>query len=386
MAESKRARQRQFGNIRELPSGRYQARYRGPDGRLRSADVTFETKADANAWLSVTQTSIITGDWRAPELSRETFEAYGTRWLASRTDLRPRTAELYESLWDRWVKPHLGSTPLGKLTTEGIRSWVLAQTTAHPGSTQPAKAYRLVRAMLNTAIDDGLLRVNPCRVKGAGKERSPERPVAMPDEVARIANSIESDYRPMVLLAAYCSLRFGELAGLRRHRVDLLHKVIRVEECAVELKNGSVIFGPPKTDAGVRTVAVPDDLVAMLEDHLAEHVDRARAALVFTSPEGHALRRTKFRSRWLAACEKAGIEGLHFHDLRGSGATWAATTGATVAELMSRLGHSTAAVAMRYQHATAERDRAIADRLGELMRAAESAGDERAAVVPIHPR
>jgi integrase len=190
----------------------------------------------------------------------------------------------------------------------------------------------------------------------------------------------------MVLLAAYCSLRFGELAGLRRHRVDLLHKVIRVEECAVELKNGSVIFGPPKTDAGVRTVAVPDDLVAMLEDHLAEHVDRARAALVFTSPEGHALRRTKFRSRWLAACEKAGIEGLHFHDLRGSGATWAATTGATVAELMSRLGHSTAAVAMRYQHATAERDRAIADRLGELMRAAESAGDERAAVVPIHPR
>ena len=103
-------------------------------------------------------------------------------------------------------------------------------TTEHPGSTQPAKAYRLARAMLNTAVDDGLLRSNPCRVKGAGRENSPERPIAIPDVVGRIAENITDCYRPMVLLAAYCSLRFGELAGLRRARIDLLHRTITIEE------------------------------------------------------------------------------------------------------------------------------------------------------------
>ncbi len=378
-----RRRQRQFGSIRRLPSGRWQARYRGPDGKLRSAESTFATKADANAWLSTQQTSVVTGDWRPPEAGRETFGDYGKRWLASRVDLRPRTAELYALLWRRWLEPSFGTVPLGKLTVESWRTWVLEQTATHPGSTQPAKAYRLARAVLNTAVDDGLIRTNPCRVKGAGRERSPERPIAMPDEVARIAEAISDEYRPMVLLAAYCSLRFGELAGLRRQRVDLLHRTVRVEECAVELKDGIVTFGPPKTDAGRRTVAVPAELVAVLEDHLAGHVDSGPDALLFTSPEGHPLRRSKFRARWLAACRQAGVEGLHFHDLRGSGATWAATTGATVRELMARLGHTTPQVALRYQHATAERDQAIADRLGALMRAAAAAADDRVAVTSI---
>ena len=116
--------------------------------------------------------------------------------------------------------------------------------------------------------------------------------------------------------------------------------------------------------AGRRVVAFPVELVPMIEAHLADHVQAAPDSLVFTSREGLPLRRTKFRPHWADACEKAEIVGLHFHDLRGSGATWAATAGATVRELMSRLGHATPAVALRYQHATVERDKAIADRLG----------------------
>jgi integrase len=193
----------------------------------------------------------------------------------------------------------------------------------------------------------------------------------MPDQVAKIAAAMDPQYRAMVLLAAYGSIRFGELAGLQRRRVDLLHRTIRVEQQAVELAGGNVVFGPPKSEAGRRSVAIPVELMAVLETHLSEHVGPAPDALLFTSPEGHPLRRTKFRPRWAAACRTAGISGLHFHDLRGSGATWAATTGATVSELMARLGHTTPTVAMRYQHATAERDQAIADRLGALMRAVE---------------
>jgi integrase len=180
----------------------------------------------------------------------------------------------------------------------------------------------------------------------------------------------------MVLLAAYCSLRIGELAGLRRGRVDLLHARILIEEQAVELGGGKVVFGPPKTAAGRRVVALPEELVPFVESHLDEFVSPGVDALVFTSPEGYPLRRTKFRTRWANACSKAGITGLHFHDLRGSGATWAATTGATVRELMSRLGHTTPTVALRYQHATFERDQAIAAKLGALLRAADATTDD----------
>lgn len=283
--------------------------------------------------------------------------------------LSPTTRELYDILWRKWLEPTFGDIALGDMTTESWRTWHSTTSREHPGSTQPGKAYRLARGILNTAVEDGMIRSNPCQVKGAGKEHAPERPIAMPNEVARIADAIGPEYAPMVLLAAYASLRFGELAGLRRSSIDLLHSTVNVSTQAVELKGGQVVFKDPKSGSG-RKVRIDDDLAKTLNQHLDDYVDPAPDALVFTSPEGHPLRRTKFRNRWQTACTKAQVSGLHFHDLRGSGATWAGHQGATVAELMHRLGHRTPTVAMRYQHATAERDQAIADRLGALRRAA----------------
>jgi integrase len=384
--EKKRRTRRQFGAVRKLPSGRWQASYDGPDGRRRPAGSTFPTKADASSWLSTIETGIIRGEWRPPEPSRETFGAYGKRWLKlgmSRhgKPLSPTTQELYEILWRLWLEPTFGNVALGDMTPESWRTWFAEASADHPGSTQPGKAYRLARAILNTAVEDDKIRVNPCQVKGAGKEQAAERPIASPAEVLAIAEAIGAEYRPLILMAAWCSLRFGELAGLRRDRVDILHRTVLITEQAVELAGGKVVFKEPKAGSA-RKVAVPAELVAILETHLSENVGPQPAALVFTSPEGHPLRRTKFRPRWTDACAKAGVSDLHLHDLRGSGATWAATTGATVAELMNRLGHRTPTVAMRYQHATEERDQAIAGRLGALM--AKPAEEESSqAVVPI---
>src|SRR5262249_30689839 len=146
---------------------------------------TFAEAADANAWLTQVESSIGAGEWRPPEVARETFGEYGKRWLEHRPDLRPTTPELYAILWRKWIEPTFGDVPLAALTPERWRAWYLEVTTTHPGSTQPGKAYRLARAMLNTAVEDGLLRSNPCRVKGAGRDEAGERPVAMPDQVAR---------------------------------------------------------------------------------------------------------------------------------------------------------------------------------------------------------
>jgi integrase len=373
---------RHFGNVRRLGSGRYQASY-WHEGLRHTAPNTFTAKADALAYLSVMETNLLRGEWIDPKAGRETFGAYGKRWLAHRPDLRPSTRELYEALWRKWLEPAFNDVPLAAMTPERWRTWYVEQITQHPGSTRPGKAYRLARSMLNTAVEDGRIKVNPCHVKGAGSEQSPERPIAMPDEVAKLAKAIDPKYQAMVLLGAYCSLRFGELAGLRRKRIDLLHRTITVEEQAVDLADGRIVFGPPKTSAGRRTVAFPAELVPIIADHLASYVAPEPDALVFTSPEGCPLRRGKFRHRWGAACRKVGVEGLRFHDLRGSGATWAAHAGATVRELMDRLGHSTPEIALRYQHATRERDRAIADKLGALLRAVEAQPEPASNVVPI---
>ena len=108
---------------------------------------------------------------------------------------------------------------------------------------------------------------------------------------------------------------------MRRRRIDLLHRTVTVEETAVELAGGHVVFGPPKTAASRRVVSLSPELVQMLEQHLADHVGPRPDALVFTDLDDEPLGRQRFRPLWAAACAGAKINGLHFHDLRGSGAS-----------------------------------------------------------------
>jgi integrase len=333
---------------------------------------TFRRRKDADNYATTTEADRLRGVVVDPRHGQVTFETYAKSWLAHRHQLRPTTRELYGVLLAKWLEPEVGDLAIGKMTPEVWRTWYAKAVRKHPASHQPGKEYKLARAILNTAVEDGLIVGNPCRVKNAAAEHSPERHTASVDEVYAIADAITPRYRSAVLLGAFCSLRFGEIAGLRRRRIDVLHRTITVEEQAVELAGGRVEFGPPKSEAGRRVLAIPDELVADLEDHLAEHVGADSEALVFTSREGHPLRRTKFRTHWADACTKESVEGLHFHDLRHTGATLAASAGATLRELMNRLGHTSPTVALRYQHATIARERAIAESLGEVIRAAKA--------------
>ena len=143
----------------------------------------------------------------------------------------------------------------------------------------------------------------------------------------------------LVVLAAWSGLRWGELAGLTRRRVDLLHGTITVVEQLVESDAG-VFLGPPKTDAGRRVVHLPPHLLPELSAHLDAWVDAAPEAWLFCGAKGAPLVRSNFTHHWSAARRAAGVPGVHFHDLRHLAATLAAATGATTKELMARMGHS----------------------------------------------
>ena len=194
------------------------------------------------------------GSWVDPRNGKVTLEAYANRWLAHRHNLRIRTVELYGSPLDNHILPVLGRRELSKLSTAEVCVW-FADVVQESGlaSTTAAKCYRLLRTILNTAVEDELIVKNPCVIKGAATERSPERPIATIAQVDALATAIDPRWRALVLLATYGSLRWGELTALTRQRIDLQAGTVEVVEHALELSGGTRVLGPPKTDAGTST-------------------------------------------------------------------------------------------------------------------------------------
>jgi integrase len=239
-----------------------------------------------------------------------------------------------------------------------------------------AKAYRLLSRILGTAIESGYLARNPCTIRGAAAEPAPEMRLATVAEVAALADAIPRRFRALVLGAAYTGLRWGELAGLRVKRVDLLHRQITVAEQLLEVRGG-LAFGPTKTGAGLRTVTLPTVAAEALAEHLNVYAEAGSKGLVFSAERGGPIRRSDFTRRvWIPTTRAAGVEGLRFHDLRHTAATLAVAAGASTRELMVRMGHSSSAAALRYQHVMAGRDAAIAAALDKLVQAASGHSED----------
>ncbi len=362
-------RRSDFGAVTRLASGKWRAQYRAPDGSRPSR--VLKTRADAAAWLTLQRSDVLRGGWVNPKAGRVLLADWSKQWLAKRPDLGPRTRERYDGLLRRHILPTLGRTELGRLSPAGVRSWYAALAGPDgPGQSTAAQAYRLLRAVLNTAVVDEVIVRNPCRVKRGGIEDASERPVISIPDLEALKDAIEPRYGALVLLAAWCGLRRGELLGLRRADLDLMHGSVRVERSHRHLEDGRVDVGPPKTEAGRRSVAIPPHIVEALAAHLDAYVGREPEALIFTGVNGGPLRPHVLQQKWTAARQAVGLPHVHLHDLRHAGNTWAAATGASLAELMSRLGHANPAAALRYQHATADRDRVLAEALSALVKPA----------------
>jgi integrase len=248
-------------------------------------------RGDAARWLSVVEADITRGAWVDPRAGQITFSDYSRQWLALRTDLRPRTRELYASLLKLHVVPALGSLEIARMTPSTVRIWYSELSSeSGPGRATAARCYRLLRTILNTAVTDESMVKNPRQVKGAGAERSPERPIATVTQVHALAESIDPRFRAAVLLAAYCSLRRGEILAVRRGDVDLLQATVSIRRAVVSLATGELSDGNPKTAAGRRKVAIPAVIILSLERHLELHVAASPEDRVFTGEKGGPVR------------------------------------------------------------------------------------------------
>lgn len=362
---------RRFGSVRRRESGQYQVRYVGADGLMRPAPRTFPDEKSAERWLVLKEAEILRGEWQAPEDGQIPLAEYASAWIAERK-LSPRTRELYEMLYRLHVGPYLGRRTLDRLTPEVIRRWRSDLLRDGRSEWTAAKSYRLLRAILNTAVrEDRVIRSNPCTMRGYDKEPTSARSTASVDQVWQLSELVPRRYRVLILFAAFVGLRWGELVAIRSRDLDLDSGLVQVTRKFAELQNGQRVAGPPKSDAGFRTIALPQVVVTELRRHLKEFPPVDRNSLVFVGPKGAPLRRNNFHRtvRWAEVTKAVGLpDGFHFHDLRHTGNTLTAASGASTRELMHRLGHASMRAALIYQHATSERDREIAQALGKRIR------------------
>ena len=318
------------------------------------------------------ESEINRGDWLDSSAGAVPFAKCAADWLDQR-QLSPKTAQLYELLLRLHLAPTFGEMSIGDIRQEHVRAWRAAELKTGPQQHPPfgpvtvAKAYRLLRAILNTAVADKRIRENPCQIKGADKESSPERPVLSVPEVYRLADAIAPRYRALVLLATFGNMRWGELAGLRRRYLDLDSRCVRIVETVYEF--GQLVKGTPKSEASKRKTTLPELIMPELRRHLEMYSAPGPDGFVFVGVKGGQLRRSNFSKPWARALTKAGLPGdLHVHDLRHTGNTLASEAGASLGELMNRMGHSSTRAARIYLHTREEREQQLAATLDKMAR------------------
>lgn len=350
---------RQFGAVRRLPSGRWQARYTLPTGDRVTSPVTFDTRAEAGRFLARTELEVAGGSWVDPRAGDVTVEEWAERWMASATHLRPKTIASYRSLLRSTINPVLGRARLRDLRPMRIREWVASLTRRGLSPSRVRQSYRLLSQMLNTAAVDGVIATSPCVGIKLPRLAQPEPTVLAPEQVTALAEAMPAVMGLFVTTLAYTGMRFGEGAGLTRRHVNLEGATVTVA-ASLSDADGIITMQEPKTHQH-RVITVPAFLVDRLRAHLHASVPRGPDALLFTSPEGLPLRHPNFMRRvWYPACKSVGVTATP-HDLRASHATWLSDMGWSPVEIAGRLGHANATVTLvHYARRVSGRDLEIA--------------------------
>ena len=377
---------RQFGKIRKLPSGRFQASYVAPDGARYSCPAgTFSSKLDATAWLAAERRLIELDAWQSPKARHSQAENFTPatprlddyfgqimreRQTRPRKPLKATTADNYRKL-SKVFLPRLGAKRLDEIKTADIQKWFYSLPSQT--MTRNVHAYQLLSSLFKDAVRDELIERNPCRLRGVGRPENKRQGRALTvDQLTTYLDAVPAKFRLIVALAAWCALRSGEVRGLRRCDVSDDGRTLHICQAVSRISEHGQrvwVFDTPKTAAGIRSVAVPgflaDELAAYLKTWDEKHSNPKR--LLWTAESGMSpLADSTLRDNHKIGAQAIGIPDLTLHDLRRTGATLAAQSGATVKELMRRLGHTQPGVAMKYQIADDARDREVAERMSQL--------------------
>lgn len=330
---------------------RYRVRYRKPDNK--STDKRgFRTKRDAEAFAATVEVSKLKGEFVDATAARATIAALGPEWLARQTHLKPSAYRPIESAWRVHVLPRWGDVPVSQIRKTAIQDWVADMTRGDSKATPPRpgkgattvkRNYGVLASILDDAVEDRRVLSNPAR--GVTLPRKVKKPhvYLSHEQVHELASA--SKYPLLILVLAYCGLRWGEATGLRVKHVNMIRRRLQLEENAVDVA-GKVIVGTLKSHK-TRSVPFPQ----FLEKPMGEACKgKHRDDLVFPNDDGSYLKvtgSTEGRGTWFSsAVTRSGIPRVTPHDLRHTAASFAVSAGANVKAVQRMLGHSSAAMTL----------------------------------------
>lgn len=339
---------------------KYRARYRTPDGASRSA--TFTLKIEAEQFLAGIEVKKASGAFVDPVAGRIMFGEYATAWV-ERQPHRDTTAVGWEVALRKHIIPTFGKMALSAVKTSDVQAWIVAIGRDEYGDDgevvrrglSPATIkvmYGKLAAIFRSALDDQLIHRTPCSAKGVRlpREAGGEVHPMTADQVLAIANAVPAHYRALVVLIAGTGLRPGEAIGVTNDRVDWIRRRITVDRQLVTLANKAPAFGPPKNPSSNRTVVVPEDVISILSQHVAEY-GLGPDGLLFADDKHDPIRRNALGHAWRRAAPVAGVEAFSWHDLRHYAASVMIDQGASVKAVQKQLGHASATTTLdTYAH------------------------------------
>ncbi|TDW50983.1 site-specific recombinase XerD [Curtobacterium sp. PhB42] len=345
---------------RQLPSGKWQARFTTDQGERRSLG-TFRTKAEAYQAVIPVTADIGRGTWHDPKKGHVLFRDYAEEVHQQRkATLTPATWKNQSSLLRRHLLPAFGHRNLGDITRAQVRTWWAAKADM---PVTRRNAFFLLRVILNTAMEDELILATPAVIKNAGADVAKRRPTFTVADFKAVLGHLPLDLGAACWTLFGAHLRLGELCGLHRGDYSPSAGTLLVER---QIAAGDGKVRERKTKTGqVKTVALPTAAVAALEAYIGEHPARPGDPM-FYGPRGR-LTANWLRKAWEEARDAAGLPEFHLHDVRHVSLTTLAQKGATLKEIQRRGGHASVTAALRYQHATDERDRQNANALSEAL-------------------
>jgi len=356
------------GSIAKRDNGRWRARYRDDQGRERSRH--FERKVDAQRWLDEITTAIVSGTYVDPRAGETTFAEFYNDWSARQlwvrktrenADLAVRTATFAD-------------LPLGRIRRSHVELWVKAMT-ADLAPTTIKTRYVIIRSVFRAAVLDRVIVTDPSAGVTLPRRRRADAAMTVPTpaQVGRLLQHADSErvstrkgFRTYVALCAFAGLRLGEASGIQVRDIDFAARQLHVRR-QVQREGSSWTVRAPKYESE-RVIYLPDELVQILADHVAQHVepDPAPDQWIFTVRDEPMYDNT-VTWRWRATRSAAGLDHIRLHDLRHFYASGLIAEGCDVVTVQRSLGHATATTTLNtYSHLwpTAEdRTRAAASNL-----------------------
>lgn len=333
--------------IRRLPSGKWQATVRLPSGKRITK--TASLKQTVVDWAREQESEIAKGRWTDPRSSRVKYQEWRERFMALRT-VEPETLRGDKAIMATHIAPYFDSKSLSEIRPSTVKAWLAKMSKDQVGHSSQVRAFNLFRTSLKMAVQDEILLANPADKIASPKQMRKAVEWFTPRQVGLIADQLARRDQAMVMLMAWCGLRWGECAGLRVKDVDWMRRLVSVSQAVTQSGRVKAYL---KNDPSRRDIPAPQHVLDLLSQVAA---GKGRDDLMFVSPtNGKPINAANWRKLWYAAIARAQETGEHVpdyspHALRHTAASWLVQAGVPLSEIQRLLGHSTPTMTNRYAH------------------------------------